>query len=72
MAKIISITNPVFSSEDQQLIDCMMLLDVFPVPMPFTANPNDIEEHGRIIHAEIMSGKYGDIGPYVLPTDLKA
>lgn len=64
MAQIVSITNPVFASADQQLIDCLMLLDVFPAPIPFTANKNDVEEHGRLIYAEIMSGKYGEISPY--------
>lgn len=39
--------------------------------IPFTANPDDVEEHGRHIHAEILaSGQY--IVPYVPPTPAEA
>lgn len=33
--------------------------------IPYTANPNDVEEIGRIIYAEAVSGKYGNISPYI-------
>jgi hypothetical protein len=67
MANIISITNLVFSAPGQSMIDCMLQLDVFPAPIPFTASSNDVEEHGRIIHAKILAGEYGEIAPYVPP-----
>jgi hypothetical protein len=33
--------------------------------LPFTADANDVEAHGRLIFADIVSGKYGDIADYV-------
>ena len=33
--------------------------------IPFTADPNDVEEHGRAIYADIMAN--ADIAPYVPP-----
>jgi hypothetical protein len=64
---VVNITNPVFSSEDQKNIDCILTLSTFPTPIPFTASADDIEEHGRIIYQSIMSGNYGAIGAYVPP-----
>ena len=34
--------------------------------IPFTASPDDPEEHGRALHAEIMG--HGQIAPYVPPS----
>lgn len=68
MATIISITSPTYSSSDGSTIDCMLELDSFPAPIPFTACPNDVEEHGRLIYADIVSGKYGPISAYVPPS----
>lgn len=67
MANVISITNPVFATEDGSLIDCLLQLDVFPAPVPFTANVNDVEAHGRQIYADLIAGNYGDIAAYVAP-----
>lgn len=35
--------------------------------IPFTADPDDPEEHGRDLHAELIAGKHGKIAPYVAP-----
>ena len=35
--------------------------------IPFTADPNDCEEHGRVIFADIVA--HGDIEPYVPPEE---
>lgn len=35
--------------------------------IPFTASPDDVEELGRQIHADIIAGKAGQIAPYVAP-----
>lgn len=31
--------------------------------VPFTANPHDVEAHGRAIYAAILSGEHGPIAP---------
>lgn len=35
--------------------------------IPFTANPNDVEEHGRQLYAEAAAGQFGPIAEYVAP-----
>jgi hypothetical protein len=67
MANIVSVSNPVFSSEDGTMIDCMLQLDVLPNPVPFTAFRDDVEEHGRKIYNDLISGVYGPIAAYVPP-----
>ena len=35
--------------------------------IPFTATPNDVEQHGRDLYAEAKAGKFGAVAPYVAP-----
>ena len=35
--------------------------------IPFTADEDDVEDLGRQIHADILSGKAGQVAPYVAP-----
>lgn len=35
--------------------------------IPFTADPNDVEEHGRVLYQRILAA--GSIATYVPPTD---
>lgn len=35
--------------------------------IPFTADPDDVEEIGRKIYKEVMEGKHGDIAEYTPP-----
>ena len=38
--------------------------------IPFTASPEDSEEHGRAIYAKAVAGDYGPIAPFVPPADI--
>lgn len=35
--------------------------------IPFTASPDDVEDHGRQIYNEAISGSLGEIAPYTPP-----
>lgn len=35
--------------------------------IPFTASPDDVEEHGRLIYEKAVAGEYGEVQPYVAP-----
>jgi hypothetical protein len=35
--------------------------------IPFTASPEDTEEHGRTLYAQALDGDFGAIAPYVAP-----
>lgn len=67
-AQLISLTNPRWANAEQTAIDCEITTSQFgDTVLPFTASPNDVEAHGRGIFADIMAGKYGEIGAYVPP-----
>ena len=54
--------NPIYNANDT--IDCEIEHPEYGW-IPFTADPNDIEEHGRAIYAQIKAD--GNIAPYVPP-----
>lgn len=43
-------------------IDCELEHPIFGW-IPFTANPNDVEEHGRYLYQQIVNGVYGPVAP---------
>lgn len=68
--KITSVANPVWANEEQTLIDCQITISQFGSEvMPFTAIANDVEEHGRVLFAELVNGKYGVIANYIPPSN---
>jgi hypothetical protein len=57
--------NPVYASEDQSLIDCMLTSTSLGV-IYFTADKNDVIDYGRALYAEIIANSDTiPIGPYV-------
>lgn len=67
-----SLKNPRWANSEHTLIDCEITTSQFGDEiLPFTANPNDSEEHGRIIFQKIVNGEYGDIAEYVNPISSK-
>lgn len=61
-----SVRNPRWANQQKTLIDCEITTSQFGDEiLPFTANPDDCEAHGRAIFADIVAGKYGEIGEYV-------
>jgi hypothetical protein len=65
-----SLTNPVWSNAGHTTIDCLITTSQFGAEvLPFTADQNDVEAHGRAIFADIVAGAYGAIGEYVAPSE---
>jgi len=62
------VTNPVYANATRTSIQCLVTFTGFPNPVPFIATADDPEAHGSEIYADLVSGKYGTIGPYVAPT----
>lgn len=57
-----SIKDPVWANEEHTAINCVITTSQFgDEPLPFTADANDVEPHGRAIFADIAAGKYGPI-----------
>lgn len=55
--------NPRYN-QDGVTIDCEIEHPIFGW-IPFTANPDDPEEHGRLIHADIVAN--GNPAPHLPP-----
>jgi hypothetical protein len=67
-ANITSVKNPKWANAEHTLIDCEITVDIYENEvLPFTASPNDTEQHGRIIYQKIVDGEYGEIGEYIAP-----
>lgn len=67
-ATLTSLTNPVWANAAHTAIDCNITTSQFGTSvLPFTADQNDVEPHGRTIFADIVAGAYGAIGEYVAP-----
>lgn len=63
-----NISDLKYASEDKSKVDCTLFLKEFPLePLPFTASKYDPMAHGREIYADIISGGFGEIAPYVAP-----
>lgn len=69
-AILTSLTNPVWANAEHTAINCNITTSQFGDEiLPFTASQHDVEPHGRAIFADIVAGKYGDIGEYVAPPE---
>jgi hypothetical protein len=60
-----------WANSEKTLIDLIIKFDHLDFEVPFTANPNDIEAHGRQIFTDCVAGKYGVIGDYIPPVKPK-
>jgi hypothetical protein len=65
--KILSVTNPIYSSSDKLSIDCIVQFDKLLTPVLFGANPKDPEDYGKQLYADLVAGKYGPIADYHAP-----
>ena len=61
-AVLTSVANPRWANAEQTVIDCEITTSQFGVEiLPFSADANDVEPHGRAIFADLVAGKYGPI-----------
>jgi len=61
-----NVINPQWATADHLSINCTVIFEQFG-ETPFTANPNDPENHGSEIFNDCVSGKYGAVAEYVPP-----
>jgi hypothetical protein len=67
-AILTSVSNPRWANVEHTIIDCEITTSQFgDEVLPFTADQNDVEAHGRAIFADLVAGKYGPIAEYVPP-----
>ena len=68
--EILEVRNCKYVKEDNSLIDCEARFSHLPNDewFPFTADPNDENEHGRTIFANAEKGDYGEVAVYEHPS----
>jgi hypothetical protein len=65
-----SVSNPRWANAEHTAIDCEITTSQFgTTSLPFTADANDVEAHGRAIFDSIAAGEYGPIAEYVAPPE---
>ncbi len=66
---VLNLKNPRWVNQAQTQIDCEVEFKKFEgTYLPFTADPNDPEAHGRDIYQRLVNGEWGEIAAYVPPT----
>jgi hypothetical protein len=63
--------NPKWANKEHTLIDVVARFEEINEDLPFTADPNDPEEHGRDIYAKALAGEFGVIAEYIAPLPLQ-
>ncbi|EBG9351194.1 DUF4376 domain-containing protein [Salmonella enterica] len=66
--KIVTAKNG-FYNEDGS-INCLAHFEGFDDFMPFTSSPDDTEEHGRQLYADLKAGKYGPVTPFTVTPEM--
>lgn len=51
-------------------INCLVHFAGFDDFIPFTASPNDTEEHGRQLYADLKASKYGPVTPFTVTPEM--
>lgn len=59
--------NPIWANAEHTLINLTIKWVEIDEELPFTASPNDCEQHGRAIFAAAQVGEYGPVVEYVPP-----
>jgi len=62
-----SVTDLKWQDNNHTTIQCQVKFAEFNNALPFCATPTDVEEHGRFIFNQAISGEYGPIIDYVVP-----
>lgn len=70
--EIESVAAPRFAAESGSAVNCLVKFAHLPEAVQFTARHDDLESHGRALHAALIGGAHGVIGDYVAPVRTEA
>lgn len=62
--KILDAKNPKWANRSQSRIDLLVRFEHIANEVPFTADPNDVEAHGRDLYARALNGEFGEVAPF--------
>lgn len=66
--KIIAVKDGAYT--ESGMINAMVHFDGFDNFVPFTSTPDDTEEHGRQLYADLKAGKYGPVTPFTVTPEM--
>ncbi|HIC6969781.1 TPA: DUF4376 domain-containing protein, partial [Salmonella enterica subsp. enterica] len=66
--KIIAAKDGVYT--ESGMINAMVHFEGFGNFIPFTASPDDTEEHGCQLYADLKAGKYGPVIPFTVTPEM--
>ncbi|HAG2771094.1 TPA: DUF4376 domain-containing protein [Salmonella enterica] len=66
--KILAAKDAVYT--ESGLINCLVHFEGFADFIPFTSSPDDTEEHGRQLYADLKAGKYGPVAPFTVTPEM--
>lgn len=58
---VLSVTDCRWNDEARSSANCTVVFAEIGEPIPFCARPDDCTEHGRLLYADILAGKYGPV-----------
>jgi hypothetical protein len=61
--------NPKFVNAEGNCIELIVKWEEFNEEMPFGASPLDCEAHGRELFERAKTGEFGEVAPYVPPSE---
>jgi len=68
MLTIETVTNLKWADANHTYFDAQVKFKEFDSVLPYTANANDTEDHGKIIYNSGLAGDFGTIASYDAPT----
>ena len=60
--------NPQWSDSSGTRIDLIIIWQEFEKELPFIADANDFEEHGKLLFTKALNGDFGVIAPFIIKT----
>jgi hypothetical protein len=69
--KLVYAKSAKWANRGQTAIDLVARFEEIPEDLPFTANPNDTEAHGRDLFARAVAGEFGPIAEFTAEAPLE-
>ena len=66
---IVYAKDPKWANPEKTLIDVTVRFENFAEDLQFTANPNDVEDHGRELYERSVNGDFGAVADYTPPSN---
>ncbi|EEH5170483.1 DUF4376 domain-containing protein [Salmonella enterica] len=66
--KILAVKDGIYT--ENGMINALVHFEGFDDFIPFTSSPDDTEEHGHQLYADLKAGKYGPVTPFTVTPEM--